>query len=160
MQTIEIFGENYFGRWDKTRAACRGIVIENGLILMSYAAKDDTWMIPGGGLEAGETNEECCVREVAEETGLMVKPSGPVLEIDEYYEDCKYMSLYFLCEKTGETGVKLTEGEIKAGLEPRWISVKDALDIFSKHASYADTDEMKRGLYLREFTALGAITRA
>ena len=77
-------------------------------------------MIPGGGLEAGETNEECCVREVAEETGLIVKPSGPVLEIDEYYEDCRYISMYFLCEKTGETGEKLTEGEIKAGLEPRW----------------------------------------
>ena len=26
MQTIDIIGGNYFGRWDKTRAACRGIV--------------------------------------------------------------------------------------------------------------------------------------
>ena len=120
----------------------------------------DKYIGVGGHFQYGESPDECLKREVAEETGLMVKPSGPVLEIDEYYEDCKYISLYFLCEKTGETGVKLTEGEIKAGLEPRWISVKDALDIFSKHASYADTDEMKRGLYLREFTALDAITRA
>ena len=28
MKTIEIVGENYCGNWDKTRTACRGIVIE------------------------------------------------------------------------------------------------------------------------------------
>ncbi|MCR4622434.1 MAG: NUDIX hydrolase [Clostridiales bacterium] len=158
MQTIEIIGENYFGRWDKTRVACRGIVINDGQILMSYASKEDVWMIPGGGQEAGETYEDCCVREVGEETGLLVIPSAPALEIDEYYEDCKYLSVYFFCKVIGETPARLTEAEINAGLEKRWIDVKDAISIFSRHAEYAETDEMKRGLYLREYTALKALT--
>ena len=44
MKTIEIVGENYCGNWDKTRTACRGIVIDGDRILLSYAAKTNQWM--------------------------------------------------------------------------------------------------------------------
>ena len=33
MKTIDIVGENYCGNWDKTRTACRGIVIYNGSVV-------------------------------------------------------------------------------------------------------------------------------
>ena len=39
-------------------------------------------------------------------------------------------------------------------MEPRWVSLDEIINIFSKHADYADTDEMRRGMYLREYTAL------
>ena len=39
MKTIEIVGENYCGNWDKTRTACRGIVIDGERILLSYETK-------------------------------------------------------------------------------------------------------------------------
>ena len=42
-------------------------------------------------------------------------------------------------------------------MEPRWLSTKKALEIFSKHNDYESTDEMRRGLYFREFTALNEI---
>ena len=45
-------------------------------------------------------------------------------------------------------------------MEPRWISTKKALEIFSKHNDYESTDEMRRGLYFREFTALNEILNA
>ena len=45
------------------------------------------------------------------------------------------------------------------GLEPRWIPLKDAVTIFSKHQEYAH-DEMKRGGYLREYKALLAFRNA
>ena len=48
MKTIEIVGENYFGNWNKTRTACRGIVIDGKRILLSYETKTNQWMIPGG----------------------------------------------------------------------------------------------------------------
>ena len=57
MKTIEIVGENYFGYWDKTRTACRGIVIDGERILLSYETKTNQWMIPGGGLERNESDE-------------------------------------------------------------------------------------------------------
>lgn len=28
MKVIEIVGDKYFGKWDKTRTACRGIIID------------------------------------------------------------------------------------------------------------------------------------
>ncbi len=157
MKTIEIVGKNYFGHWTHERTACRCVVIEDGRVLLSYAARDDLWMIPGGGLEAGEDEGTCCVRELAEETGRIVLPSACVLEIDEYYEDCKYVSRYFFGAVVGRCQIKLTEAEQRMGLEPRWLPGEEALHIFSRHADYTDVDEERRGIYQREHTALSEL---
>ena len=157
MKTIEIVGKNYFGHWTHERTACRGVIIEDGRVLLSYAARDDLWMIPGGGLEAGEDEGTCCVRELAEETGRVVLPSACALELQEYYEGCKYVSRYFFGAVVGRCQSKLTEAEQRMGLEPRWLPVEEALQIFSRHADYTDTDEERRGIYQREYTALSAL---
>ena len=154
MKTINIVGDNYFGKWNKTRTACRGIIIENSKILLSYETVTDQWMIPGGGLEENESDRECCIREVAEETGILVDVSECMLKINEYYEDWKWINKYFFCKVTGTTETKLTQREQKVGMEARWLPVDEIKDIFSKHNSYAETDEMRRGMYLREYTAL------
>ena len=154
MKIIDIVGDNYLGKWNKTRTACRGIVIENSEILLSYESVTGQWMIPGGGLEENESEADCCIREVAEETGILVNASECLLEIDEYYENWKLISKYFICKVKGTTNTKLTEREQKVGMEARWLSVDNAKNIFSKHTSYTEIDEMRRGLYLREYTAL------
>ena len=159
MRTIEIVGKNYFGHWTHERTACRGVIIEDGRVLLSYAVRDDLWMIPGGGLEAGEDEGSCCVRELAEETGRVILPSVCALELQEYYEDCKYVSRYFFGAVVGRCQSKLTEAEQRMGLEPRWLPVGEARQIFSRHADYAAADEMRRGMYLREFTALSALVQ-
>ena len=154
MKIIAITGDNYFGKWDHTRTACRGIIIQNNRILMSYETRTGQWMIPGGGLEEGEDERACCIREVAEETGLLVRSSACVLEIDEYYGNWKWVNRYFFCEVTGKTEPRLTDREKEVGMESRWIALDEMIAIFSNHAAYAETDEMRRGMYLREFTAL------
>ena len=152
--TVRIVGDNYFGRWNKTRTACRGIVLRDNRLLLSYETVTGQWMLPGGGLEAGEDERECCIREVAEETGFRVRVSDCVLEIDEYSEDFKWENRYLFGDVTGESGIRLTEREKEVGMKPRWLPPDEIIDIFSKHASYAETDEMRRGMYLREYTAL------
>lgn len=155
---VEIVGANYFGKWDKTRTACRGIIIRDNKLLLSYETVTGQWMLPGGGLEAGENEHECCIREVAEETGFLIRPTECVLEIDEYYEDFKWVNRYFFGEVIGETTLRLIEREKDVGMEPRWLPVDEIIRIFSEHASYADTDEMRRGMYLREYTALSKLS--
>lgn len=154
MKTIKITGDNYIGKWDHTRTACRGIILQNNCILMSYETRTDQWMIPGGGLENGEDERACCVREVAEETGILVQPSECVLEIDEYYGNWKWVNRYFFCEVTGKTELHLTDREKEVGMEPRWIALDEMIKVFSNHTAYAYIDKMRQGMYLREFTAL------
>ena len=154
MKTIDIVGANYFGEWKNTRTACRAIVCREGRLLLSHGRATGLWMLPGGGLEDGESETECCVREVAEETGTMIRLSGCILEIDEYYEDWRHRNLYFEGEVVGAAQMKLTERERFEDMGPGWLPVAEIMDIFSRHADYAKTDEERRGLYLREYTAL------
>lgn len=154
---ISIEGLNYFGRWDRTRRAARGILTDQGKILLSYETKTDTWMIPGGGMENGESWMTCCAREVAEETGILFIPQRCVLRIEEFYEDVRYLTEYYCGEAAGAAGRSLTSAEEDAGLESRWVDITEAAEIFSRHSDYADTDEMKRGLYQREHEALKAL---
>ena len=153
METINIYGENRFDAFSKIREACRGIVISEGKILLTYEVNTDQYFLPGGGLEHGESLAECCIRELAEETGYQVKVLYKILDINEYYEDWQFVSFYFVCTVTGKTSRKLTEREAMVGLEPRWVALDEAVEIFSKHNEYAD-NEMKRGAYQREHEAL------
>lgn len=151
---IEIVGKNYYGSYKYTRYACRGIVIQGENILLSYATKKDFWMLPGGGKEENETDLECAIREVLEETGYVVTSEKPAVEVVEYYEDTCYVSQYFICKITGESETQLTQEEKETGLERRWIPLKEAMLIFSKHEQYRNSYEEKRGAYLREYSAL------
>lgn len=159
METINIYGDNRFAQYTKIREACRGIVIRDDLILLTYEVNTDQWFIPGGGLEGEENTQKCCIRELAEETGFVVEPLYHFATINEYYEEWKFISHYFICEITGETARVLTQREAEVGLEPRWIPLQEAVTIFSKHQDYAH-NEMKRGAYLREYQALLAYLNA
>lgn len=154
MKTICIYGDNRHETFTKTRIACRGIVLQDGKLLLSREERVDWWLIPGGGLEEGEDCVSCCVREVEEETGYRVRPIREFLVMEEYYEEWRYVSHYFICEITGEGRQALTEQEKKRGLVPKRLPLSDALLIFAKHQDFAGISEEKRGSYLREYTAL------
>jgi 8-oxo-dGTP pyrophosphatase MutT (NUDIX family) len=77
------------------REAVRVVLVDEAdrvlLIEMHDPARPDLgwyWFTPGGGREPGESEEECAVREVLEETGLRLDPGdlGPVVhdEVIEY----------------------------------------------------------------------------
>lgn len=154
MKEIDIFGANRFETFTKTRSGSRGIIIRDGKILLSHETRSGLLLVPGGGLEENETAEECCIREVEEETGYIVRPVHEFLILYEYYEEYRYISRYFVCEAVGKGQIRLTEAEAERGLEPRWIPIEKALDMFSHHQDYAAVSEEKRGSYLREYTAL------
>lgn len=153
MKTITILGENRFASHSKVREACRGIVVRDGKLLLTYEVNSDQWFLPGGGLEKGENLSQCCIRELAEETGLVVETGTQFATIHEYYEQWLFISHYFICEVTGQTERLLTERELEMGLEPRWIPVADAVEIFSHYQDHTH-NEMKRGTYLREYEAM------
>ena len=154
MKTIEILGKDREKSYSKVCEGCRGILIRGGKILLSYTKKNDMYLIPGGGVEVGETLGECCERELREEAGLTVNAHTHYLTLEEYYHKFYFKSHYFLCGYIGECQSSLTENETDAGLEPRWIDFNEALKIFASYESYRDTDEIRFGAYYREYIAL------
>jgi 8-oxo-dGTP pyrophosphatase MutT (NUDIX family) len=51
--------------------AAGGLVVRDGDVLLVHRPKYDDWTFPKGKAEDGETDEECALREVREETGLL-----------------------------------------------------------------------------------------
>lgn len=52
---------------------CGVIITNEEQILLQHRTDEDSWCIPGGVMEMGETFEETAIRETNEETGLRVK---------------------------------------------------------------------------------------
>lgn len=109
MKTIDIFGANQLPEVRRGRTACRGFVVNDDKILICHEIEDKQFFSPGGGLEGDESLEECCVREICEETGILVKVTDHLITVNEYYEDWKFISHYFVCEAVGESARKLTK---------------------------------------------------
>jgi len=50
--------------------AAGGVVIRDGAVVLVHRPKYDDWTFPKGTAEEGESDEECALREVHEETGI------------------------------------------------------------------------------------------
>ncbi|MBQ8183147.1 MAG: NUDIX domain-containing protein [Clostridia bacterium] len=138
----------------KTREACRCLAVRNGKILLTYEKNKDVYMSPGGGVEDGESLDECCAREVMEESGLQVNVGEHLYTIYEYVFDELYIAHYFLCEVTGEGKQALTPTEIDHGVMPVWLEIDKAIEIFSHYEEKTPDHE---SLYLREYTILNKL---
>ncbi len=154
MKSIKLLEDGRTEKGARVRVGCRGIVTDGDKLLLSFGAARDLWMIPGGGLEGDESELECCVREVQEETGYLVRPEACVLEIVDWFAERIMVNRYFPATVIGRAERKLTEQEEKMGMEPKWIPVQEAIAVFSRYDDFAGKNELRRSLYRREYTAL------
>lgn len=115
------------------------VVFQADCVLLVRRAKaplEGAWSLPGGAVELGETLEEAIVREVVEETGLVVAPVQVLKAFDHINRDADgkvrfhYVLVDFLCSVQVEDGVDGQELE-KYTLQPasdvsdaRWVPVE------------------------------------
>ena len=150
-EIINQYSKHHSNPPEKIRVSSRGIVFENGKILLSHEVNTGVYMSPGGGVEENETLEECCVRELSEETGYIVKPIKHFITVNEYCFETLYIGNYFICEKIGESQRLLTDVEAEHGMISEWVEIEKAVEIFG---AYASKREDHASLYLREFTVI------
>ena len=113
-----------------------GIVINkqtNKVLLTSATGKAGAFILPGGGIDPGETPEESVVREVLEECGVVCK-------IDKYCQQVvnhskKLRSWVYVCEKIEE----MDDWPERDKRTRNWLSVEEARIVLRNHkADQAD----------------------
>ena len=138
----------------RIRESARALVVREGKILLTHELNTGVYMSPGGGIENGETLEECCVRELKEETGYVVRPIERFVTVKEHSVDTLYVSNYFICEVTGECEKCLTETEVEHGAVPEWLEVSQAVELF---ATYGEKRYDVMSLYLRDYLLINRL---
>lgn len=116
------------------------------------------WGLPGGRLEPGESVAEAVVREVREETGLVVAPETLAYILDYYNQRIDYhiVNMVFTCRLLGGTLQAPLDDEFVAGCawvdEQKipaymvWPQYRDPLLAYlegSHHAYYVDKDAFR-----------------
>jgi ADP-ribose pyrophosphatase YjhB (NUDIX family) len=112
----------------------QGAIIRNHHILLikhcEHASGEDYWVIPGGGREDGETEEQCVEREMMEETHLSVAVKRLLLDEvghpDEPYLRLKtYLCLPVAGEARPGHEPELEAAEHYAITEVGWFDLRD-----------------------------------
>ena len=98
----------------RVRVRCCGLIADGDYLLLvrqkTPTRPDPIWLPPGGGLQLGETSKTAVTREVAEETGITMKPSYLAF-VHEFVEPPYHaVELYFAAESF--------TGTLKTGHDP------------------------------------------
>ncbi|GAA3411037.1 NUDIX hydrolase [Paenibacillus hodogayensis] len=104
----------------------RGVVFEEGRILLVKEKSDGKWTLPGGWADIGYTPKETAVKEIREEAGLDVRADRLLAVLDKKChphppESYYIYKIFIRCEQTG--------GRPEAGLETSDVAyfAEDAL---------------------------------
>ena len=93
---------------------CQGAIVhEHQLLLIQHrehASGRAYWLFPGGGQEGDESEPECVVREMREETGLEVAVERLVLDLADYPGGGYQRLRTYLC--------RVLSGQAAPGYEP------------------------------------------
>lgn len=107
----------------RVRAVAIVLADENAVAIRRVRAGEEYWVLPGGGVEPGESVEAACIRELAEETSLRGTIRGQV--------EVSGVDAYFVVDAAGELrldGPELSRQSDDNVYEPVWMPVSELLD--------------------------------
>lgn len=116
----------------KITEASRGIILKDGLILLTYSKHFEDFTTPGGRQENNESAIDTLKRELKEELGVEnidYQPMGIILEyfkVDGHYE-LKRHHYYLITEYTLGKANRQRD-ELRYGMESKWVSIEEAID--------------------------------
>ena len=133
---------------DRPISAVAGVVIHNNSVLLVKKSNlEDIWSFPGGAIEIGETLHEALMREILEETSIIIKVGDQIENVNVIRKDAndkiknaihhlsqwKYIDL---CSPMLETGYEKFYGEDPLHMNILGYSllsklIRDELSIFN-----------------------------
>lgn len=140
------------------RPSARGIILQGDKIALVYSGREHYYKFPGGGIQGGEDKKAALVREVREETGLVVIPDsirefGSVLrrQKSDKSENTVFEqeNFYYICDvETANIGQELDEYEREAGFVLKIVPIDEAIRANDEYHSdnYFDEIMIKREL--------------
>ncbi len=133
----------------------------------SYMVNRGQYVLPGGGIDPGETPQECAQRECMEELGLGIVASEPVGIVREYYDGIlRYENLYLEAKPTGLRGTpQRTEEEIGLGIQERWLDLRSTRSTLLQAPAHLmphefQVDHVQRAIancHMRELLGISAV---
>lgn len=138
MEKIHIYDlKNYTSDMEEfEKFSVRAVIVRDGKIAAQKGRMGE-YKILGGGMDEGETYTDALLREVQEESGLLVLPESirPIGEIEEKRRDrfepdkifhCH--SMFFFCDVKEEmTKPHMTASEIEKGYHLVWASPEEII---------------------------------
>jgi len=124
------------------RLAARAVIVEDARLLLVNAVADPKatlWCAPGGGVETGASLHDTLIREVHEETGLVIEVGAPCL-INEFHAPERgfhQVEVFFRCQVvtgTLDAGWRDPEGIVT---RRRWVSRAEMATLRTKPDSLA-----------------------
>jgi len=155
--------KNYDPKWTvSSRPSARGIIrFENNRIALVYSKKFDYYKFPGGGIHDDEDKIVAMIREVQEETGLVVRPEtveefGYVgrLQKSNYLPETIFQqdNFYYTCSVESEVTVQnLDDYEKDEEFELRIVDIQQAIETNNRHSS---EDSYRLIMVMREAAVL------
>lgn len=108
------------------RISAGALVEQDGKVLLVHSVlpgRYDFWVAPGGGVEGDESLEAAAVREVKEESGLVVKTKKLAYVEELFGADIRYCKFWFTAELVGGAlSWAAPEAEREHITEAAWLS--------------------------------------
>ena len=96
-------------------------------IVVIYRKSEDDFSLPKGHLEAGETLEQCAIRETKEETGLDIEILSTLSSVTYTNSSDGYVeTTYYLARSLDDKAV-----QPESGVNVHWMNLEEALQKIS-----------------------------
>jgi len=93
------------------RVVAKALITDENNKVLVVKESQDFWSLPGGGLEHGETPQECIVREVEEEIGLLDVTVGEIAYSTSVYLDQRDYWMNWIVYRASVTSTDFVLGD-------------------------------------------------
>jgi len=142
------FHEDSAIRIDNQRHA--GIVVKDGAILLMQRKRKSYkyWVLPGGHARVGEIPAEVAMREIEEETSIIVENPRMAFVFHDYLNDNN--DYYYFCNYVSGTptlgGEEAEKNSPQNFFKPQWVKLHNIgkLNILPKYAKYWLSENLQK----------------